>query len=88
MVSTTFLKVGVCTKCAGGTQGSFPVLLPPTSNDYIFRARTPFGVLLDSMESPLSQDAFHVPEEGSGCLQPCLKYMFCTKCAGYFVVSM
>ena len=70
-VTTTLLKVGVCTKCAGGTQESFPVLLPPTLDDHIFRVQTPFGVFLDSMKSQLSQDSFHVPVEGSGCPQPC-----------------
>ena len=68
--------------------GHFLFCLPPTLDDHIFHVRTPFGVFLDSIESPLSQDSFHVPVEGSECPQPYLKSMFCTKCAGYLVVSM
>ena len=35
-------------------------VLPLTSDDHILRVRTPFGVFLDTVESPLSQDSFHV----------------------------
>ena len=38
---------------------------PPTSDDYNFFVQTPFQVFLD-MESPLSQDASHIPVEDSG----------------------
>ena len=62
-------------------------VLPPTSNDHIFRVRT-FGVFLDSLERPLSQDSFHAPLEGSEFPQNCLKSMLFTKCACYLVVSM
>ena len=48
-----------------GHRGNFLFCLPPTLDDHIFRVRTPFEVLLDSMESPLSQDSFHVPVEDS-----------------------
>ena len=68
--------------------GHFMFCLPPTSDDHIFRARTPFGVFLDSMEISLSQDYFHMPLEGSGSPQPCLISMFFTKCVGYLDVSM
>ena len=44
-------------------------VLPTTSDDHIFRVRTSFGVFLDSLEIPLSQDSFHAPVEGSGFLQ-------------------
>ena len=54
-----------------GQRGHFLFCLPPTLDDHIFRVRTPFGVLLDSMEIPLSHDSFHVSVEGSGCPQPC-----------------
>ena len=40
--------------------------VPPTSDDHIFRFRTPFQVFLDFMESPLSPNYLHVPLEGSG----------------------
>ena len=49
-----------------GHRGHFLFCLPPTSDDHIFRVRTLFGVFLDFMESPLSQDSFHVPVEGIG----------------------
>ena len=49
-----------------GYKGHFLFCFPPTLDDHIFRVRTPFGVLLYSMEIPLSQDSFHVPVEGSG----------------------
>ena len=39
---------------------------PPTSDGHNFFFRTPFLVLLDSMESPLSPDSIHVLVEGSG----------------------
>ena len=54
-----------------GHKGHFLFCLPPTLDYHIFRFRTPFGVFLDSMERPLSQDYFHVPVKGSGCPQPC-----------------
>ena len=50
--------------------GHFLFCLPPTSDDHIFRVRTPFGVFLDSMEIPLSQDSFHIPVECNGCHAP------------------
>ena len=71
-----------------GHRGHFLFCLPPTSDDHIFRVRTPFGVFLNFMEIPLSQNYFHVPVEGIGFPQPCLKSMFCTKCVGDLVVSM
>ena len=54
-----------------GHMGNFLFCLPPTSDDYIFRIRTPFGVFLDSMGNPLSQDYFYMPLEGSESPQPC-----------------
>ena len=38
-------------------------VLPPTSEGHIFSVRTPIWVFLDSMESPLSQEYTHMPEE-------------------------
>ena len=49
-----------------GHSGHISDRVPPTSEVHIFHVRTPFQVFLDSMESPLSQDAFHIPVEGSG----------------------
>ena len=43
----------------------FDYVGPPTSEGHNFFVRTPFRVLLDSMESPLSQDSIYVPMEGS-----------------------
>ena len=48
-----------------GHSGHISDCVPPTSDDHIFRVQTLFWVFLDSMESPLSQDYFHVPVEGS-----------------------
>ena len=39
---------------------------PPTSKGHNFFVRTPFWVLLDSMEIQLSQDSIYIPMEGSG----------------------
>ena len=64
-----FLKLVFVPSLQVGHRGHFLFCLPPTSDDHIFRVRTPFGVFLNSMESPLSQDSFHVPVEGSGCPQ-------------------
>ena len=33
---------------------------PPTSDDHNFFVRTPFQMLLDSMESPLSLESIHI----------------------------
>ena len=66
-----FLKLVFVPNVQVGHRGHFLFCLPPTSEDHIFRVRTLFRVFLDSMESPLSQDSFHVPLEGSGCPQPC-----------------
>ena len=41
---------------------------PPTSEGHIFSVRTPIWVFLDSMESPLSQEYIHMPEENIRCL--------------------
>ena len=54
-----------------GHKGHFLFCLPLTLDNHIFHVRTLFGVFLDSMESPLNQESFHVPLEGSGCPQPC-----------------
>ena len=48
--------------------GHFLFCLPPTSDNHIFRVRTLFGVFLDSMKSPSSQEYFNVPLEGSGSI--------------------
>ena len=39
---------------------------PPTSDGHNFFVRTPFRVLLDSMEIPLSQNSNHVSVEDIG----------------------
>ena len=49
-----------------GHNGRISDCVPPTSDDHIFGVRTSFRVFLDSMESLLSQDSFHVTVEGSG----------------------
>ena len=41
----------------------FDFLWPPTLEGHNFFVRTPFRVFLDSMESPLSQEAIHMPVE-------------------------
>ena len=66
-----FLKLVFVPSVQVGHRGHFLFCLPPTLDDHIFRVRTLFGVFLDSMERPLSQDYFHAPVEGSGCPQPC-----------------
>ena len=71
LVSKTLLKLVFVPCVQVGYKGHFLFCLPPTLDDHIFHVRTPFGVLLYSMEIPLSQDSFHVPVEGSGCPQPC-----------------
>ena len=43
-----------------GHIGHISYCVPPTSNDHNFLDQTPFRVFLDSMESPLSPDSFHV----------------------------
>ena len=48
-----------------GHSGHIFYCVPPTSDDHIFRVRTPFGVFLDSMESSLSQEYIHMPVEGN-----------------------
>ena len=40
---------------------------PPTSVGHNSFIRTPIWVFLDSMESPLSQECTHVPEEDNRC---------------------
>ena len=40
---------------------------PPTSEGHISFVRTPIWVFLDSMESPLSQEYIHIPEENIRC---------------------
>ena len=46
MESTTLLKFGFCTKCAGGTQGSFPVLFASNfRRPYLSRPNSVWGVL-------------------------------------------
>ena len=66
-----FLKLVFVPNVQMGHRGHFLFCLPPTSDDHIFCVQTPFRVFLDSIESPLSQDAFHVIVEGIGHPQPC-----------------
>ena len=40
---------------------------PPTSEGHNSSVRTPIWVFLDSMESPLSQESIHIPEENIRC---------------------
>ena len=68
-----------------GHRGHFLFCLPPTLDDHIFHVRNPFGVFLDSMENPLSQDSFHVLWKAVGVHN--LAENLCLA-AGYFVVSM
>ena len=53
---------------------------PPTSDGHNFLVRTPFRVLLDSMESPWSQESSHGPVEGNWCSQLCGKLMLYQVC--------
>ena len=46
----------------------FAYVWPPTSEGQISFVRTPIWVFLDSMESPLSQEYIHIPEEKIRCL--------------------
>ena len=41
--------------------------LPPTLEGHISFVRTPIWVFLDYMESPLSQEYIHMPEEDIRC---------------------
>ena len=67
-----------------GQRGHFLFCLPLNLDDHIFHVRTSFGVFLDSMKGPLSQDYFDVPVEGSGCNTP--KYILIVfNMLGYFV---
>ena len=68
-----------------GHRGHFLFCLPPTLDDHIFHVRTLFRVFLDSMESPLSQDYFHVSWKVVGVHN--LSEKLCLG-AGYLVVSM
>ena len=45
----------------------FDCVRPPTSEGHNSFVRTPFWVFLYSMESPLSQESIHMPDEGNRC---------------------
>ena len=50
-----------------GHNGHISNCVTPTSNDHIFRVRTPIHVFLDSTESPLSLEFDHMPMNGILC---------------------
>ena len=49
------------------SSSGFNYVRPPTSEGHNFFVRTPFRVFLDSMESPLSKEYIHMPQEDIRC---------------------
>ena len=47
-----------------GHIGHISDCVPPTSDDHIFRIRTPIRVFLDSTEIPLSLESCQIPVNG------------------------
>ena len=60
-------RSGQLVQLVSWSSSGFDYVRPPTSEGHNSFVRNPFQVFLDSMESPLSQEYIHMPEEDNRC---------------------